>query len=683
MKVISKLLINLIGVIILCAGCTNILEDIFSNDEELGTEELIEKYFTIATEDLNGWEQGYTDGNNYIVGSHISDSDSTVFMLSSENKPNSHIYILFDANKSLIGFGTEDDWISSQEGEGTIYLNWFDDNDNICGDYYETDIESKSLPMTKAVSTEALFDYEKLSKITGVIGYAENAKNINNHIIEKEWWWLAKDVTSLSASIIIDILKASPTLQIGLFLGEMWIDGVISTHYQRFQMAMYNECCTEITEISINETGEINVFVTIRNANSVPPELVRNYYPTNEDIANNVYCGIVGREGVYPTSILYTEPYKKEDVLDRNWGKEYYLMYTFPKPNSNERYVFRSYLKSTRILNDKGQVSNGYIKYSSPYYFYDIGFIDEFSQESVSENEDEYIFKCTAHASINSLENVSSWGIYYDNGDLFPQKFSPKEYLEPSITSQSSADFEMEIRIKKSYFGNDAYKQIKLGIYSYSVNDNNTKLGTSQVFELNIMRKRLKRYNSHYVLYYDEKGRVIKHIDTRYNYSVEIKYNDENNSASIYEDGEYSGSAQISNGLVRSICGDNLTYDSNNNLIKSGSSSHTWSNGNITRSSRNYPGHTEYSDFTYGTQINKLNFDVWASYNCYFPTYYIYFPNKNVNANLPISCNYTYGKATYTYEFDEDGYITKATEHFTTYDGSSGTETFTFEYETY
>lgn len=161
------------------------------------------------------------------------------------------------------------------------------------------------------------------------------------------------------------------------------------------------------------------------------------------------------------------------------------LGYTFPKPISNERYVFRSYLKSTRILNDKGQVSNGYIKYSAPYYFYDIGFIDEFSQESVSENEEEYIFECKAHASINSLENVSSWGIYYDNGDLFPQKFSPKEYSEPSITSQSSAEFEIELRIKKSDFVNDTYKDIKLGIYSYSVNDNNTKWGTTQTFTLN------------------------------------------------------------------------------------------------------------------------------------------------------------------------------------------------------
>ena len=474
-----------ISIASICTGCTSIFEDLFSGDEELNTEELSEKYFSIAKEDLNGWEQGYTDGNNYIVGTHLSDSDSTIFMLSTADKTNSYIYILFDEDNSLIGFGTEDNWIIAHEGENNIYLSWLDDKDNICGDYYKVEIDSKDLQITKAPSSELLFDYDKLSKTTGVLGYIENAKNINNHTIEQEWGLLAKDITSLSISVILDLLKASPKLNIGVCLGELWYDGFVSTHYQRFQMAMYSECSTEITGISADGEGNINVFVTVRNADMVPSVLLRNYYPIEEDITNTVYYGITGREGVYPTSVIYTEPYKEERELDRNWGKEYYLMYTFPKPISNERYVFRSYLKSTRILNDKEQVSNGYIKYSAPYYFYDIGFIDEFSQESVSENDEEYIFECKAHASINSLENVSSWGIYYDNGDLFPQKFSPKEYSEPSITSQSSAEFEIELRIKKSDFGNDTYKDIKLGIYSYSVNDNNTKWGTTQTFRLN------------------------------------------------------------------------------------------------------------------------------------------------------------------------------------------------------
>lgn len=486
MMYMLRLLTCFISIASICTGCTSIFEDLFSGDEELNTEELSEKYFTIAKEDLNGWEQGYTDGNNYIVGTHLSDSDSTIFMLSTADKTNSYIYILFDEDNSLIGFGTEDNWIIAHEGENYIYLSWLDDKDNICGDYYKVEFDSNDLEITKAPSSELLFDYDKLSKTAGVLGYIENAQNINNHKIEQEWGLLAKDITSLSISVILDLLKASPKLNIGVFLGELWYDGFVSTHYQRFQIAMYSECSTEITGISTYGDGNINVFVTVRNADMVPSVLLRNYYPIEEDITNTVYCGITGREGVYPTSVIYTEPYKEEGVLDRNWGKEYYLMYTFPKPISNERYVFRSYLKSTRILNDKGQVSNGYIKYSAPYYFYDIGFIDEFSQESVSENEEEYIFKCKAHASINSLENVSSWGIYYDNGDLFPQKFSPKEYSEPSITSQSSAEFEIEIRIKKSDFGNDTYKDIKLGIYSYSVNDNNTKWGTTQTFALNI-----------------------------------------------------------------------------------------------------------------------------------------------------------------------------------------------------
>ena len=473
-------------IVFLCSGCSDITDGSLGNNEEQLYNELKDKYFEIAKEYLNGWENGYTDGKNHIVGTHISDSDSTVFMICSEENPNSVCYFLFDEEKSLIGFGTEENWISTFEDDNMVYLGWFNSNNTMCGDCFKQNVQNKSSTLTKSISTEALFDYEKISKITGAIGYIQSANNINQDIIEKEYILLAKDITILTASIVLDILKVSGKVNLAVFIAEVWIEGFVSTHNQRFQMAMYNECKTEITNISSDGAGNINVFVTIKNPDSVPAELVRLYYPTDEDIINNVYCGIVGRKGVYPTSRVFTEPYKEEHLLDRSWGKERYLMYTFPMPKANERHVFKSYLKSTRIVNKSGEVNNGYIKYSEPYYFNNIGLIDRFSQESYSELADVYIFNCTAHASIEALEKVSQWGLYYDDGGFFSYKFFPKEYSEPSLSSPSSAEFEMEIKIKKQDFGNDTYKDIKLGIFTYDSVHDKTTWGTTQIFSVSI-----------------------------------------------------------------------------------------------------------------------------------------------------------------------------------------------------
>ena len=43
-----RLLTCFISIASICTGCTSIFEDLFSGDEELNTEELSEKYFSIA-----------------------------------------------------------------------------------------------------------------------------------------------------------------------------------------------------------------------------------------------------------------------------------------------------------------------------------------------------------------------------------------------------------------------------------------------------------------------------------------------------------------------------------------------------------------------------------------------------------------------------------------------------------
>lgn len=197
-------------------------------------------------------------------------------------------------------------------------------------------------------------------------------------------------------------------------------------------------------------------------------------------------------------------------------------------------------------------------------------------------------------------------------------------------------------------------------------------------------RKRLKRWNSRHELHYDDKGRVIKYVDTRYNHKVQIEYDDAGGKASIYEDGYYSGTVIIRDGLVTSLCGDDITYDSDGNMIKSGLYANTWEDGNIVSSTYRGTEGTDHSEYTYGTVPNMMNMDLWASYNYEIPTYFIYFVSKPLTKFLPICRKSNHGSThTYSYVFDDDGYVTKAVEDFDSPFDGSGQEIFTFEYEIY
>lgn len=654
MHLIKYLFCNL-SILICIVSC----DIIIPNSEDTSIDWSESDYAFIDMENYPEWNTGvFTEDNTYLLVKEDTLSNGYIGYLNNSDIKSDGVALYFDENITLTSFMTN---------SGCCYISWKTSNKadiqiitESSNDFYK-DI---TIDSSQIIPTRVAF----VPIILAIARGASIAMTINS------------GVQGIKALLDGDLETAGKNA-LGLICGG--VGGKVFKHALDdvaidAAFAGFEKLEEKLTQtLQAKYLGNCNVSMNSKKTSINTYSLsitISNYETISATETNYILCGVAVRKWPYVT--YSRSELKTEEFVVKGNGT---TTINFELPENSGYYAVPYLLPVGGHINlPKDHIRHGNIIHLE---YFD-GFIDNFKQQSYSENGDKYTFNCNAHAICNT-KNGQYWKLYYENNTGWKEFFEAKTYDYPSISSSNSAEFDFEIELSTDLF-DDEKEDIKLGIAIFNSSHQMLIASDPQIFELNtITRKRLKKYNSHYVLYYDEKGRVIRHVDTRYNYGVEIKYNDTNNSASIYEDGEYSGSAQISNGLVRSICGESLSYDSKNNLIKSGNSSHTWSNGNITRSSKNYSFHTEYSNFTYGTQVNKLNIDIWASYNCYFPTYYVYFPHKNITANLPISRTSSFGKATYTYKFDEDGYVTQATEHFTTNDGKSGTETYTFEYETY
>ena len=481
-----KRLFYLLSFILLINSC-DLLENLSGNEQNNKNDY---ELYAISSENLNGWSEGYTDGNNYIVAAPFNESDSTLFMVNSSTAPEEGLYFLFDENGTLDGFGTTTIWYLTTETEEGIVVSWIDEAGNMYGELINSTSRSvkKSIQTKSTKSVSNFFSGDKIEKICDILSNNNSNESIFNHANNHEWGKLVGDLIDVATDIGLDKL-GDMRLKVAKFIVGLIIDELNSGMYERQCNAMYANCTTEITEIIADEQGNLNVYITLKNASSVPTHLVRLYYNESEEATrNNVSYGVVGRQTTSPTAYVYTKPYKVEQVLNRNAGDELYLMFTFPKPTDFEVYCFRSYLKSTRLADHNGNVNNKQIKYSKTHYYRNIsGYIDDFKQVSYSSEGNTASFKCTAHATCDDTPELVSWGLYYQDDSGKKTIFHPKTYDEPSIGNPNSADFEINIDIPSEYL-KEGYKDIQLGIYALTNQSLAAYYSTPQIFTLKVER---------------------------------------------------------------------------------------------------------------------------------------------------------------------------------------------------
>lgn len=180
---------------------------------------------------------------------------------------------------------------------------------------------------------------------------------------------------------------------------------------------------------------------------------------------------------------------------------------------------------------------------------------------------------------------------------------------------------------------------------------------------------------------YDNKGRLIETVVSQNfnnqtkDYSIQYIWGDdviETTEGYIYT---------LSDGLIQSDGGDYYTYDQSGRLVEYGNDSRwwtkvAWNNDKFVKSSdRSSDVHTREITWTYGKSCPKGYFPLIEQLiHLTDDAFFVAHPELAGirTTQLPASCtivDYAYGKetgtetVTFTYEFNNDGYISKFTEH--------------------
>lgn len=250
------------------------------------------------------------------------------------------------------------------------------------------------------------------------------------------------------------------------------IDGMYDSLYERHRRVMYGDCSIKIEEISNDGKGNIDVFVSIENANTIPDYLYNLYYEESEETTRNtVYWGIVGHREYVPRKYFYTEPYTVVKLLDTKASSTQHFMVSFPMPRKGDKFIFRAFLASTRLANSIDDVNDNIIKYGNNYNYNVLdAYIRDFKQVSCRKVGDKVNFICSVSGFINSVEDIIEWGVYYKDDDdsytYFPSKYTIGYSPGSGISSPNEDTFEIPLSIDYDKLDANCYKDIKLGIYT-------------------------------------------------------------------------------------------------------------------------------------------------------------------------------------------------------------------------
>ena len=436
-----------------------------SIDGSTGTE-----FKRIPAEDLQGWDDGLYSTDTYILVSYDKENDYTRYYISDfSNATKCGLSFILDNESKVIEVSNENICVNvTHSNEGNLF-SWLDTSNQLNGFFVKGGDASESVSMTRANLSD-FFSLANVESMYDVLGKIADAGTLAADLFNADTYKFLNDLKNIAANGTVGLLPFPLSATIASL--KAIIDGSTNSLYKRQRKAMYGDCAIKIEEISNDGNGNINVFVTIENANTVPSHLYHLYYTESESVARNiVYWGVVGKEGSIPYLNWCSEPYNFEDLLDCSISSPQYKMLTFEMPRNSGKYYFRAYLKSLRLKDANNNVNDNHIKYSEKYEYNALdAYITKFEQESQQRNGGDITFKCTVSGYISSLDNLIEWGIYYlddkNNYTYFPSKFA-LGYTPPEGMSSipNTDDVEIEISLKTISFIN-GYKDVKLGIYT-------------------------------------------------------------------------------------------------------------------------------------------------------------------------------------------------------------------------
>lgn len=451
-----------------------------SDNEEVSTNEIDDaiSYARIAQSELQGWDDGFVKDNDIYVFYKNTNEDGNRFLHFVSQKSETEISIIFKGD-SITGFSYDKKFYSISKNENEMIISGFD-NEYVTTDVVDLSTFASKTKNTSSMKTRAdnLGWFDALTTARDFWKYAQTAQSLNENFSNQLWNDFFSDLGNAIANGVIgkvigNMVGSASVLITAPF--DMVFDS-IEQSVKNNAAKIYQESSVEISEIRKGNDGQIEVYVTLHNINTIPQYLYRYYEPeTNETTRNRVYCSIVGRYSGLPTYHTHEKQFETKEVEIPTDGSvsELFLMFTMPSVGHGQTIKFRPYLKSTRIKNIWGDVDESFIRYGNAVDYTDVSgtilSVDKIEAiPGVDYNSTPYIhFIYDVKAQVETLDNIEEWGVYVLNNDGTYLTY-PSEYKAAMLEDNIRIDdlnfnyneFE-EINLT-SFF---ASKQVKIGVY--------------------------------------------------------------------------------------------------------------------------------------------------------------------------------------------------------------------------
>lgn len=393
----------------------------------------------------NGWDEGmYYNGRFIMAHANYSQGTALYYMNDTKSEQSKGILIEYDEDGNVVAFGRPGNLATVCEKDGKFYLSKATGKDEIT----LAEIKAEEGIASKAVSkrnTKALGDV-----VSGVVGGFDKGKLIDIFIdfadkyAEKKWGSkvfkplkeafeyldknekLARDEKwfQLGANIFatgISQVKGGEVLGVGVkMLADEYAELTELQHNVFYGMAT-----PEITGIKERTDGAVEVSVAIHNTKTLPAthyEIIVSADGSEKRVSveNNVYCGVLSREGGLP---LYNHCdtrsgeilVKTNDAAGEKDDLEYsFIIYADGKKGAN----IRPFLMADLDLSLKPSMkkSRNYIRYGEtvPYAKADVEYNYTLDGAFFSDNEMSYSLKFNAECKRDGNANITmvrDWGV--------------------------------------------------------------------------------------------------------------------------------------------------------------------------------------------------------------------------------------------------------------------------------
>lgn len=460
MKQLKYLLLLILPFIIASCG-----SDDPSSDPENPNENEVKDFYQIPTKDLQDWAEGISNDSHYILAGYNGNLPC-VYVSSTDNNG---VLFQFSESGEVTDISSNGIVISVSTRNDEQILSWINDNNEFCS----IPIKSRfsKLVINGSISragSSSLLQPSTVQTVFDIIQNIQSLGEIGLDLFTSDMLEFLNDLGNFS----FDAIVGSNPLGLTFVTLKNMIDGMYDSLYERHRRVMYGDCSIKIEEISNDGKGNIDVFVSIENANTIPDYLYNLYYEESEETTRNtVYWGIVGHREYVPRKYFYTEPYTVVKLLDTKASSTQHFMVSFPMPRKGDKFIFRAFLASTRLANSIDDVNDNIIKYGNNYNYNVLdAYIRDFKQVSCRKVGDKVNFICSVSGFINSVEDIIEWGVYYKDDDdsytYFPSKYTIGYSPGSGISSPNEDTFEIPLSIDYDKLDANCYKDIKLGIYT-------------------------------------------------------------------------------------------------------------------------------------------------------------------------------------------------------------------------